>query len=63
MLTQQIKKTNHNQDCGEELFFVKLLHIFEIIQQIVVEDLPTNMLKNDQHYYVNMLQSFTMVEK
>jgi hypothetical protein len=52
------KEADHNQDWGGEL-----LHIIEIIQQIVVEDLPTNMLKNDQHYYVNMVQSLTMIEK
>jgi hypothetical protein len=48
------KEADHNQDWGEE-FVVELLHIIEIVQQIVVENLLTNMFKNDQHYYVNML--------
>jgi hypothetical protein len=41
---------------GEEFVVVKLLNIVETIQQIIVEDLSTsNMLKNDKHYYVDMI--------
>jgi hypothetical protein len=40
----------------EEFIDVELLHIVETIQQIIVEDLSTsNMLENDKHYYVDMI--------
>jgi hypothetical protein len=35
----------------------------KIIQQIVVEDLPINMLKNDQHYCVDMHKSLIVIEE
>ncbi len=41
------KKVDHNQDWGEESTIVKLLYIVGTIQQIAIEDLPTNISKND----------------
>ncbi len=48
------EKVDHNQDWGEESTIVKLLYIIGTIQQIAIEDLPTNISKNDQHSYVHM---------
>ncbi len=56
------EKNDHNQNCGEN-FVAELPHIVETIQQITIEDLPTNMSKNDQHYYVNMPQSLIVIKK
>ncbi len=50
------EEVNHNRDWGQEFVIVELLHIVETIQQIIIEDLSTsNMLENDKHYYVDMI--------
>ncbi len=55
-ITQQMRKLITIEIRGEEFVVVKLLNIVETIQQIIVEDLSTsNMLKNDKHYYVDMI--------
>jgi hypothetical protein len=53
-ITQYIKKTNHNQICGQEFIVVEFLHVAKIIHQITIKDLPTGRLNSDQHYYLNM---------
>ncbi len=55
-ITQQMKKLITINIKGEEFVVVELLHIVETVQQIIVEDLSTsNMLENDKHYYVDMI--------
>jgi hypothetical protein len=54
---------NQSQQWKEEFVVAKFLHIVKtLIHQITLKDHPTNMLKFDQHYYVNMTQSLAMVE-
>ncbi len=63
-ITQQMKKLITIDIKGEEFIVVEFLHIVETIQQIIVEDLSTsNMLQNDKHYYVDMIQSPKMIEE
>jgi hypothetical protein len=48
-------KINDNKICGQEFIVAEFLHVAKTIQQIIIKDLPTSRLKNDQHYYLNML--------
>ncbi len=55
-ITQQMKKLITINIRGEEFVVVELLHIVETIRQIIIEDLSTsNVLENDKHYYVDMI--------
>ncbi len=55
---------NQSQKLKEEFVVVKLFHKTKTsIHQITPKDHPTSRLEFDQCYYVNMLQSPTMIEK
>jgi len=60
------EQTNHNQNqqWREEFVVAKLFHIAETsIHQTTFESHPTNRLEFDQCYYVDMLQSLTVIEE
>ncbi len=55
---------NQGQKWDQEFSTTKLLHIVEItIHQTTHESHPTNRLKIDQEYYVDMFSSLTMIEE
>ncbi len=63
--THQMKKIWQSRSImGLRFSTTKLLHIVEItIHQTTHEDHPTNSLKIDQQYYVNMFLSPTMIKE
>jgi len=63
--THQMKKILQSRSItGPRFSTTKLLHIVEItIHQTTHEDHPNNRLKIDQHYYVDMFSSPTMIKR
>ncbi len=60
------EKNDHkqSQQWREEFVVVEFLHIAKtLVHQTTHEDHPTNMLKFDQHYYLNMIQSLAVIEE
>jgi hypothetical protein len=54
---------SQSQQWREESVVAKFLHIVKtLVHQTTLKDHPTNMLKFDQHYYVDMIQSLVMIE-
>jgi len=55
---------NKTQQWKEEFTIVEPFHIAKTsIHQTTLENHPTNMLKFDQHYYVDMPQSLTVIKE
>jgi len=55
---------NKSQQWREKFTIVELFQIAKtLVHQTTLEDHPTNMLKFDQHYYVDMPQNPTVIKK
>jgi hypothetical protein len=55
-------ETKNNLQWGEESNVTKLLHITKTNQHSTFEDPPIYMPKNDQHYYIYMPRSPTLIK-
>jgi hypothetical protein len=56
-------EVKNNLQWGEESTTIEFLHMVETDQHLTSKDPPIYRPENDQHYYVDMPQSLTMIEQ
>jgi hypothetical protein len=56
-------EAKNNPQWGEGFATIELMHIIETNQHSTSEDLPNYMPKTNHHYYVDMIQNFTMIKQ